>query len=174
MKVRNTFIIFIVSGFWHGANWTFVVWGALNALYFLPILLTKRNRQNLETVAEGRYLPSIIEFLNMALTFGLTVIAWVFFRAENMGHAMHYLSAMLSYSLFKVPYYEGIGFATSTLMLLTFFIIIEWIGRENEYAIEKLNFFRNRFQRWVFYIIIIFLIGMFMHTEETEFIYFQF
>ena len=59
MKVRNTFIIFIVSGFWHGANWTFVVWGALNALYFLPLLLTNSNRNNLHIVAEGKFLPSL-------------------------------------------------------------------------------------------------------------------
>src|SRR5680860_142330 len=91
MKVRNTFIIFIVSGFWHGANWTFVVWGALNALYFLPLLLTNKNRQNMEVVAENSYLPSINEFFQMGLTFGLTVIAWIFFRADNIGHAINYL-----------------------------------------------------------------------------------
>src|SRR5690606_24260260 len=87
MKIQNTFIIFIVSGFWHGANWTFIVWGALNAIYFLPLLLTKRNRQYMEVVAENSYLPSIKEFFQMSLTFGLTVIAWIFFRAENIGHA---------------------------------------------------------------------------------------
>lgn len=73
MKVRNTFIIFIVSGFWHGANWTFIVWGALNAIYFLPLLLTNNNRNNLETVAQGKLLPSIKELSFMILTFGLTV-----------------------------------------------------------------------------------------------------
>jgi D-alanyl-lipoteichoic acid acyltransferase DltB (MBOAT superfamily) len=61
MKVRNTFIIFIVSGFWHGANWTFIVWGALNAIYFLPLLLTKNNRKNLEIVAQGKFLPTLEE-----------------------------------------------------------------------------------------------------------------
>src|SRR5690554_7687979 len=78
MKVRNVFIIFIVSGFWHGANWTFIVWGALNAIYFLPLLLTNRNRKHLEVVAEGEVLPSIKEFFLMLLTFGLTVFAWIF------------------------------------------------------------------------------------------------
>jgi D-alanyl-lipoteichoic acid acyltransferase DltB (MBOAT superfamily) len=79
MKVRNTFIIFIVSGFWHGANWTFIVWGALNAIYFLPLLLTKKNRQNMEVVAENSFLPSLKEFGQMTVTFALTIIAWVFF-----------------------------------------------------------------------------------------------
>jgi len=100
MKVRNTFMIFIVSGFWHGANWTFIVWGALNAIYFLPLLLTNNNRNNLETVAQGKLLPSIKEVYFMLLTFGLTVFAWIFFRAENIGHAISYISEILSPSLF--------------------------------------------------------------------------
>ncbi|MBF1097142.1 MAG: MBOAT family protein, partial [Riemerella sp.] len=54
MKVRNTFVIFVVSGFWHGANWTFIAWGLLNAIYFLPLLLTSKNRVNLGVVADGR------------------------------------------------------------------------------------------------------------------------
>lgn len=73
--VRNTFIIFLVSGFWHGANWTFIIWGFLNALYFLPLLLIKRNRKNLDIVAENRVLPSIRELLSMFTTFSLTVFA---------------------------------------------------------------------------------------------------
>jgi len=101
MKVRNTFIIFIVSGFWHGANWTFIVWGALNAIYFLPLLLTNNNRNNLETVAQGKLLPSLKEVSFMLLTFGLTVFAWIFFRAENIGHAISYVSEILSPSLFQ-------------------------------------------------------------------------
>src|SRR5210317_1912388 len=72
-QVRNVFIIFLVSGFWHGANWTFIVWGGLNALYFLPLLLTKINRNNLDIVAQGRSLPNIKEFTFMLLTFILTV-----------------------------------------------------------------------------------------------------
>ena len=57
MKVRNTFAIFLVSGFWHGANWTFIIWGALNAIYFLPLLFTNNNRKNLGVVAEGKLFP---------------------------------------------------------------------------------------------------------------------
>lgn len=107
MKVRNTFIIFIVSGFWHGANWTFIVWGALNAIYFLPLLLTNNNRNNLETVAQGKLLPSIKELSFIFLTFGLTVFAWIFFRAENIGHAISYISEIFSSSLFTIPKFAG-------------------------------------------------------------------
>jgi D-alanyl-lipoteichoic acid acyltransferase DltB (MBOAT superfamily) len=71
-KIRNIFIIFIVSGFWHGANWTFIVWGALNAIYFLPLLLLNQNRKNLEIVAKNRLLPSLKDFFSILMTFGLT------------------------------------------------------------------------------------------------------
>ncbi|NOR45094.1 MAG: MBOAT family protein, partial [Candidatus Delongbacteria bacterium] len=86
-KVRNIFIIFIVSGFWHGANWTFIAWGALNAIYFLPLLLSNRNRRNIGTVAEDKLFPSFRETLSILSTFVLTTFAWIFFRAESMKHA---------------------------------------------------------------------------------------
>ncbi|MDC0652473.1 MBOAT family protein, partial [Flavobacteriaceae bacterium] len=88
MKVRNTFAIFLVSGFWHGANWTFIIWGALNAIYFLPLLLTNNNRKNLGVVAEGKLLPSFKELIAMLTTFMLTIFAWIFFRAEDLNHAI--------------------------------------------------------------------------------------
>ena len=169
MKIRNTFIIFIVSGFWHGANWTFIIWGALNAIYFLPLLLLKKNRVNTDTVAQGRYLPSIKEVFQMGITFSLTVLAWVFFRAENIGHALNYLSTIFSKSLFTIPYHAGMK---SIILLTLFFVSIEWIGRNNKYAIEKINDF-NIVIRWSSYLWIIFLIGLYK-GESQQFIYFQF
>lgn len=174
MKVRNTFIIFIVSGFWHGANWTFVVWGAINAFYFLPLLLTNKNRNNLETVAQGKLLPSLKEFLLMLLTFGLTVFAWIFFRAENIGHAFQYVSGIFSSSLFSIPTFTGLGGALKTILLILFFVAVEWIGRENQYAIANIGSRWKRIFRWLFYFFLIFLMGMFMKSEESPFIYFQF
>ncbi|MBI6117464.1 MBOAT family O-acyltransferase [Salegentibacter maritimus] len=170
MKVRNTFIIFIVSGFWHGANWTFIVWGALNAIYFLPLLLAKRNRQNMEVVAQNSYLPSFKELWQMSLTFGLTVIAWVFFRAEDIGHAISYLGGMFSFSLFeffRLEYGELIS-----LILILILVIIEWFGRENQYAIEKVNKFKFIY-RYLFYLSILSLIFWF-YADNENFIYFQF
>lgn len=170
MKVRNTFIIFIVSGFWHGANWTFIVWGALNAIYFLPLLLLKRNRNNLEIVAQGKYLPTIKEFFNMSITFSLTVLAWIFFRAENISHALNYISGIFSPSLLRMPKI----WPTTTIYLVILFSIIEWLGREQQYAVAHLGIRWYKPIRWTMYSILIFLIGMFMQTEETPFIYFQF
>jgi alginate O-acetyltransferase complex protein AlgI len=174
MKVRNTFIIFIVSGFWHGANWTFIVWGALNALYFMPLLLSGKNRQNIEIVAKGKFLPSAREFFNMTLTFGLTVIAWIFFRAESLHHAIDYLSGIFSRSLFTFPDINGIRQVIVTLILIALFMIIEWIGRDQQYAIASLGLTWKRPLRWAMYSVIIFVMGMFMVSNETPFIYFQF
>ncbi|NNK81360.1 MAG: MBOAT family protein, partial [Flavobacteriales bacterium] len=95
IKVRNVLIIFLVSGFWHGANWTFIAWGGINALYFLPVLLTKRNRKNTDTVAQGRLLPSLTELFQMLITFVLTLIAWIFFRADSVSIAFQYIETMI-------------------------------------------------------------------------------
>ena len=101
MKVRNTFIIFLVSGFWHGANWTFVIWGALNAIYFLPLLLLNKNRQNIGVIAGDRFVPSSKELFQMILTFVLTVFSWIFFRANNVSHAINYIKGIFNKSLFE-------------------------------------------------------------------------
>ena len=88
MKVRNTFAIFLVSGFWHGANWTFIAWGFLNALYFIPLLLLNKNRNHIETISTHAVLPSFKEFFQIMTTFFLTVIAWIFFRAKSLSAAV--------------------------------------------------------------------------------------
>jgi D-alanyl-lipoteichoic acid acyltransferase DltB (MBOAT superfamily) len=170
-KVRNTFIIFIVSGFWHGANWTFIVWGALNALYFLPLLLLKKNRTHTDTVALGKYLPSLREFLQIGMTFSLTVLAWIFFRAENISHALSYLATIFSKSFFTVP--DIIGNMSVLTVLIFIFISIEWLGRNDQYAIDKLTLSWKSPLRYVFYYSIIIAIFWFL-GEEQQFIYFQF
>lgn len=172
--VRNTFIIFLVSGFWHGANWTFIIWGFLNALYFLPLLLVKRNRRNLDIVAENRVLPTIKELLSMLTTFFLTVFAWIFFRAESVSQAFSYINRIFTKELLKLPIIIGSGKKELLVILLTMiFVIIEWIGRRNEYAIEKLFISNKRWIRWGFYYIILLVIFL-MAGKEQEFIYFQF
>jgi alginate O-acetyltransferase complex protein AlgI len=169
MKIRNTFIIFIVSGFWHGANWTFIVWGLLNAVYFLPLLLINKNRNNMETVAQGKLLPSIKEILLMALTFSLTVFAWIFFRAESIAHAFNYISGIFSDSLFSVPQI----FPKVILLLITLFMIMEWLGRESRYAIQNIGLRWKSPLRYTMYYAIIIAIFWF-GGKEHEFIYFQF
>jgi len=173
MKVRNTFAIFLISGFWHGANWTFVAWGALNAIYFLPLLLTNKNRTHTGPIAEGKALPNIKEFSSILFTFGLTVFAWIFFRANDMSHALSYISGIFSPSILSIP--RGV-FGTDGIIRVLFiilFILIEWQGREGQYAIEKLGLTWKRPFRYAMYyalLIIIFWFG----GKEQQFIYFQF
>lgn len=174
MRIRNTFIIFVVSGFWHGSNWTFIVWGALNALFIVPSMLMRTNRNNIDIVANDSALPSLKELLQMLLTFALACFAWIFFRAESVGHAAEYISGIFSRSLVSVPSLLYDKKVIITILLLIFFISIEWLGRRNNYAIEKLGLQNYRILRWSFYSFIIFLIGMYMPSESAEFIYFQF
>ncbi|HAW21653.1 MAG TPA: membrane-bound O-acyltransferase family protein [Flavobacteriales bacterium] len=168
--IRNVLIIFIVSGFWHGANWTFIVWGALNALYFLPSVLLGSNRNNLDTVAQGKVLPGIKELFQMLLTFALTCVAWVFFRAENLQSALDYLSLSVTQSF--LPAKEA-TFETVDWTLIIFFVFIEWLIRVDGFSVSmsKVKF---RMVRWLIYSFIISLILLFGAFEKTDFIYFQF
>ncbi len=177
-KVRNTFVIFIVSGFWHGANWTFIAWGALNAVYFLPVLLANKNRKNLGTVAQGKMLPTIKELFSMLITFGMTVIAWIFFRANDIGHAVSYIHSMLAglvQKSYNVETYhfikDKIGYII--LLLIVGFVVFEWIGREDQYAIARFGSKWHKSLRWAMYYGMIIMIYWFSGKEQ-QFIYFQF
>ncbi len=173
MKIRNTFIIFIVSGFWHGANWTFIIWGALNAFYFLPLLLSNKNRNNLGMVAEGRLLPSLKEIIQILITFGLTVLAWIFFRAENVSHAFAFLSEIFTGSLFSMPDFNDMKRAVTIILLVMIFISVEWIGRDGAHALEKLGLKWKSLFRYSMYGLII--ISLFWFSgDKQQFIYFQF
>jgi D-alanyl-lipoteichoic acid acyltransferase DltB (MBOAT superfamily) len=169
-KIRNVFIIFLVSGFWHGANWTFIIWGALNALYFLPIFITNNNRNNLNIVAQGKYLPNLKEFLLMSLTFILTVFAWIFFRAENIGHAISYINNIFSPTLFESSEIFPLGL----LLLILFFLSIEWMNRNKQYGLEKFNKQKFKFLDILLLYIIFWSIIIWNSSKEVEFIYFQF
>ena len=168
-QIRNIFIIFIVSGFWHGANWTFIVWGALNAVYFLPLLLLKRNRVNIGVVAENRRFPKLSEFAGIVVTFLLTVIAWIFFRSENMSQAIAYLKIVFSKSFFTVPQIHP----TDLMIFIIVFLSFEWAGRREKHALEKLWFNYPKPLRWALYFSIAMTI-LLLGGEAKEFIYFQF
>jgi alginate O-acetyltransferase complex protein AlgI len=178
MKVRNTFIIFLVSGFWHGANWTFIAWGALNAIYFLPLLLLNKNRSNLEIVAQGKMLPTLRESMQMLITFGLTVIAWIFFRAESISHALHYIRDLFVGLVQKSSIIEAVnfvllrtGFVLPVFVFL--FLFMEWVGRERQYALSHIGWTWSRPVRWMMYLAIGFAVLLFAGKEQ-QFIYFQF
>ena len=172
-KIRNVFIIFLVSGFWHGANWTFIIWGGLNALYFLPIMLLNKNKINTDVVAQGKHLPSVREVLSITLTFSLTTIAWIFFRAEDIHHAISYLSDIIHPSILTLP--ELITPKLEmiyTLLCIFILLLFEWMNRDKIHALDIANY--NKSNRWVLYLIIIIMIITFGSFNQNSFIYFQF
>jgi len=164
-SIRNIFIIFIVSGFWHGANWTFIVWGLTHALLYIPLFLIGKNRQyTTNVVAENNWLPSIKELFQIGMTYFSTTIAWVFFRSENISSSFKYLNSMIL--KFSIPL-DNRGGITYILLLICFDLFL----LKNNNEMLEINFFISR---WAFYIVILFLIYLHINLETSEFIYFQF
>jgi D-alanyl-lipoteichoic acid acyltransferase DltB (MBOAT superfamily) len=168
-QIRNVFIIFIVSGFWHGANWTFIVWGALNALYFLPLMLLDRNRIHTNVVAENSLIPSFIELLQMLTTFGLTIFAWIFFRAENVEKAFLYISGIFEFSFQFGDRLKLNRFAYEMLPLISMLILMEWFSRRNEHPLKNI-----KYPSFYTLIIVLLIVVFGSFSSIQEFIYFQF
>ncbi|WP_316931478.1 MBOAT family O-acyltransferase [Psychroserpens sp. Hel_I_66] len=171
--VRNIFIVFIISGFWHGANWTFIVWGFIHALFFVPSFLVKSNRRYLDVVAKNSFIPSFKEILSMLFTFIVVTLAWVFFRAETVMDAFVYFQNMFSKTMFTMPYYISEEKLIVSIFFIIVLIVFEWIGRKNSFTLEHINVVMSRPIRYVFYyglIMVIFLFG----AKNEPFIYFQF
>jgi alginate O-acetyltransferase complex protein AlgI len=168
--VRNTLIIFVVSGFWHGANWTFIAWGTFHALLFLPLLLLEKNRVNTNTVAENRFFPNFKELFQMTFTFFLVVIGWIFFRAKDINHALDYIAILFSKSLFSTPIY-AFGFNKSLIFILLM-LLVEWVQREKQHGLE-LSGVKNQYVKWGIYYALILVIFEF-GANSKSFIYFQF
>ena len=177
-KLKNTFVIFLVSGFWHGANWTYIAWGAINAIYFIPLLILNKNRKNLDVIAEDRFFPKLSEFLSMIGTYILITYSWIYFRSDTLKSAFDYTKRIFTFSSLKesIVFFHNKMFwewGYYVLILVLFFMVMEWFGRKNEYAIEKL-FNSNIVFRWSFYFLIIYMIIIFKSINLQEFIYFQF
>ena len=168
--VRNTFVIFLVSGFWHGANWTYIAWGAYHAILFLPLILLGRNRKYRNIVAEDRFLPTIKECFQMTLTFLLVVLGRVLSRSRSIGQAWEYFCGMCNTSLFSKPFlYAG---TKKTMLLVLVIMVIEWITRRKEHALQ----YDTKFPSWLAWIFsaAIVLIILEYGGNSQSFIYFQF
>ena len=170
--VINTFVIFLVSGLWHGANWTFVAWGAFHALLFLPLVLMGVNRKHRGVVSEGRLLPTWREAGQMLLTFVLATVGWVLFRADTIHDAVVYLHNILTHGFFQHPVGFGDMGCRVLLVALPLLMVVEWLNRSEEHGMARLP--RWRWVRWMWYMVLIFLILAFAQTGEMPFIYFQF
>jgi D-alanyl-lipoteichoic acid acyltransferase DltB (MBOAT superfamily) len=169
--IRNTFVIFLVSGFWHGANWTFIVWGAFHACLFLPQILLGTNRKYTDSVAENRILPTFREFFQMCLTFALVVVGWIFFRAETIGQAFEYLAGIAHNSLLSFPS-SRVG-SKIPLAAILVMIVIEWIQRQQQHGLQTFGLNRKPIVRYAFYYILAFTVWQ-LGTAQQTFIYFQF
>ena len=158
--IRNIFIIFLVSGFWHGANWTFIIWGAVHAILFIPSIFFKKPAD--KSASGFRY----IDIVKMLYTFSLVCLTWIFFRADSMQHALSYLSGIFSIETFQYN-----GFYFKFLPVLTVFILWEWFNRNSEYGWKLLP--KSKVVRWFVYLFLICLI-LFFRQDDNAFIYFQF
>lgn len=171
MIVRNTFVIFLLSGFWHGANWTFIAWGIYHAALFLPLILFGQNRKFINHVAEGRLLPTGKEVLQMMMTFLLVCIGWIIFRAQTIEQAWDILLLICNTSLFTIP----TGLNTSVMLsciMIAIMLITEWLNRSNSYGAE----FNKLSRKW--HVVTCVLMGLailcFVQSTPSQFIYFQF
>lgn len=168
VSIRNIVIIFLVSGFWHGASWTFIFWGLFHSLLFIPSFLLKTNRKyTASIIGENTKLPSFWEFLQVATTFLLVTIAWVIFRSDNIIDSFKYIYKMIFEINFPSSHKRGILF-------LFIIIILDWVIRRNERQGIFLTL-SSRVLRYLFYSVIIFiLLLMILGNKTNDFIYFQF
>jgi D-alanyl-lipoteichoic acid acyltransferase DltB (MBOAT superfamily) len=121
-SIRNIFIVFILSGLWHGANWTFITWGVMNAIYFIPSFCMKKNRKYLTIIAESSKLPTASEFLNMVITFVLNTISWIVFRSKDLSEALSYIRNIFKISILNFPNVTGGGDKINRLHNFNFFV----------------------------------------------------
>jgi alginate O-acetyltransferase complex protein AlgI len=168
MKIRNTFIIFIVSGFWHGANWTYVAWGLINAIYFLPLLLSSSNRNNMGIIQLKFNFDSVRVIMSILYTFLLTCVAWVFFRAKTISDAVQYLKRIITNRDFNFQYLDNERYNYELLLMIGLFVLVEWYNR---HKIEPLSGKRSMLKLTLAMAAII-AFGTF--SDYKEFIYFQF
>ena len=170
--VRNTFIIFLVSGLWHGANWTFLAWGGYHALLFLPLILRGRNRKYWDVVAENRILPNLKECGQMLLTFLLVVVGWIIFRSESIGQAWEYVRRIFDLSLFSIPWLMSRRFYIPLFFCLVLLFSVEWLQGRKENSFD-LSGIKVVYVKDFLYLIIFFLL-FWLGGRASTFIYFQF
>ena len=171
---RNILIVFLLSGLWHGANWTYVVWGLYHAVLFLPMVCFGKHYDSTNQVAEGRLLPTWKEAGQMLVTFGLVVFGWMIFRAENLHDFAHYIAGMCEWGTLRASYRF---FVQSDIWPKTVFVLmmmaVEWIQRRKEHGMD-LSGMRNIWLRATLCIVLAIVIYTFAYDDTGTFIYFQF
>ncbi len=166
-QIFNTLVTFTLSGFWHGANWTFVFWGFLNGLYMIPgILLGKPVAKTLP--APGKLLPTPKDLLKILITFFFTVIAWTFFRSQSIGQAFSIIGKMFSPDPIKTNYLRP-----EVLLSITILLVVEWLQREKDHPLKIAS--KHIAVRWSIYLFMLLtILYLGNYTSPMQFIYFQF
>lgn len=176
MVIRNILIVFFLSGLWHGANWTFVIWGLYNGIIIALLTLLNLNHKRSAIISEKRVFPPLKEFGQILITFALVVIGWIFFRAEDLTQAVDYIANLCDSSIVSMPNFRDLGLSFIKLTYTLFFIVllqlIDWIQRKQDFGLEISNV-KYRPIRWSIYIIFLLIFSVFAGGQEA-FIYFQF
>ena len=167
-QVRNVFIIFVVSGFWHGASWTFLAWGFINALYFLPSLLLGTNRTNMETAELHWDFNSIKVFFSILATFLITCLAWIFFKAKSISIAFDYIERIFTNKTFASQFLQNQRYSYEMLFMVLGFVFVEWNSR---YKIEPIS---GKYNWLKLTLCLLAIIALGTYADYKEFIYFQF
>jgi len=163
-SIRNIFIIFLVSGFWHGSNWTFIFWGLFHSILFLPSFIFNTNRKYTSTIiAENTFFPSPKEFIQVGITFILVTIGWVFFRSETIGDSFTFLKQMV------VEFDINLIWKRGVLYIITI-VLLEYLIRHN----ERIDNFNTTVSHLISIIIISVIIYFSFINSTSDFIYFQF
>jgi alginate O-acetyltransferase complex protein AlgI len=168
LGVRNVVLTFTLSGLWHGADWTFISWGFLNGLYFIPQIMTGKQPRRTAIVAQGKLLPSLTELRQMLATFALVLLAWVFFRAGSLAQAFHLLWRAFTHPWLSVTHAGYLPLLAVCCALLTW----EWFQRAKEHALEIA--WLPLVLRWAIYYVIVTLIFWYGVTGNVPFIYVKF
>ncbi len=164
--IRNILITFTISGFWHGAEWKFIVWGLLHGLYYLPLILTGSHRKHTDTIAVGRRFPSFHEGLRMAVTFSMVLVAWVFFRAGSLEEALRFIGRMVTHTWLARPHRAG------ALLYVAIVVAVDWVQRTRRHGLDIAHWPVGL--RWAAYYLIIAGIFWYGRAGYSPFIYFQF
>ena len=162
-------ITFTLSGLWHGANWTFVIWGLLNGLYLVPAIFRGGEAKRSAVVAEGRFLPTPREAVQMLSTFMLCMTTAVFFRATSIEDVGTYLWGMVSKPWLPLPM---LGFVKYHLIIGAGMLYAEWPMRARQHGLDIGHLPRG--VRWTLYMLCALAIAVLGNTGENQFIYFQF
>ena len=172
-SVRNICVIFLVSGFWHGANWTFIFWGGLHALFYIPVFLMGRNRIYADNViGQNSIFPSFKEMLLVLWTFTLVTFSRVFFRSKSLADSFSYINQIVTDFNYE-NYVHPMGYRMIDFyFLLLVFVVYEYIIRKN----ERNPFpFKSRYVRFFAYSMVVLSILLFYDDGvNRSFIYFQF